>query len=53
MSSVPVKKADMTEKEVKVISNIKPELYTSWKDENWVIEGMPLDELVSFNGKKI
>ena len=38
-------KEDIVKKDVQVLSNIKPELYTSWKDENWVIEGMPLDEL--------
>lgn len=42
---IPVSKAKVSEKEIQVISNIKPELYTSWKDENWVIEGMPLDKL--------
>lgn len=39
------KKAGLTYKKVQVISDIKPELYTSWKDKNWVIEGMPLDKL--------
>jgi len=47
-----VKKDEITEKEVQVISNIKPELYTSWKDENWVIEGMPLDELATLMGRR-
>jgi transmembrane sensor len=41
----PVINYPVIEKKVQVISNIKPELYTSWKDENWVIEGMPLDQL--------
>jgi transmembrane sensor len=50
--AVAVNKADVAEKEVKVISNIKPELYTSWKDENWVIEGMPLDELAILMGRR-
>jgi ferric-dicitrate binding protein FerR (iron transport regulator) len=27
-------------------------LYTSWKDENWVIEGMPLDELAVLMGRR-
>jgi transmembrane sensor len=48
----PVKKAEVAEKEVQVINNIKPELYTSWKDENWVIEGMPLDELAVLMGRR-
>ncbi len=29
---------------VKVEKQIKTELYTSWKDDNWVIEGVSLDE---------
>jgi transmembrane sensor len=49
---VAKKKAEVAEKEVQVISNIKPELYTSWKDENWVIEGMPLDELAILMGRR-
>lgn len=43
--NVEVKKVKVVEKMVQVISNIKPELYTSWKDENWVVEGIPLNEL--------
>lgn len=46
------KKAEVTFREVQVISNIKPELYTSWKDENWVIEGMPLDKLAVLMGRR-
>jgi transmembrane sensor len=49
---VEVNKADVVQKEVQVISNIKPELYTSWKDENWVIEGMPLDQLAVLMGRR-
>ncbi len=48
----PVRKAEVIKKEVQVISNIKPELYTSWKDENWVIEGMPLDQLAVLMGRR-
>ena len=50
--AAPVKKADVMEKEIQVMSNIKPELYTSWKDENWVIEGMPLDQLAILMGRR-
>jgi transmembrane sensor len=50
--SPAVKKAEVIEKEVQVMSNIKPELYTSWKDENWVIEGMPLDQLAILMGRR-
>ena len=49
---VPVRKTELIEKEVQVINNIKPELYTSWKDENWVIEGMPLDQLAVLMGRR-
>jgi ferric-dicitrate binding protein FerR (iron transport regulator) len=49
---VPVKKAEVIEKEIQVKNNIKPELYTSWKDENWVIEGMPLDQLAVLMGRR-
>jgi transmembrane sensor len=45
-------KAETPDKEVLVISNIKPELYTSWKDENWVIEGMPLGNLSVMLGRR-
>jgi transmembrane sensor len=48
----PERKAEVIEKGVRVISNIKPELYTSWKDENWVIEGMPLDQLAVLMGRR-
>jgi transmembrane sensor len=51
-SAAPVKKAEVMEKEIQVMSNIKPELYTSWKDENWVIEGMPLDQLAILMGRR-
>jgi transmembrane sensor len=37
---------------VQVKSDIKPELYTSWKDENWVVEGIPLDELAVLMGRR-
>jgi transmembrane sensor len=47
-----VKKAEVNNKDVQVISNIKPELYTSWKDENWVIEGVPLDDLAVLMGRR-
>jgi ferric-dicitrate binding protein FerR (iron transport regulator) len=47
-----VKKAEIVQKAVQVVSNIKPELYTSWKDENWVIEGLPLDELAVLMGRR-
>ncbi len=50
-SGKPVK-TDIPEKKVMVMSNIKPELYTSWKDENWVIEGVPLDELAIMMGRR-
>ncbi len=49
---VPVRKAELIEKEVQVQNNIKPELYTSWKDENWVIEGLPLDQLAVLMGRR-
>jgi len=49
---VPVSKAKISDKEIQVISNVKPELYTSWKDENWVIEGMPLDKLAVLMGRR-
>jgi transmembrane sensor len=50
--SAPVQKAKLPEKDVQVINIVKPELYTSWKDENWVIEGMPLDELAVLLGRR-
>ncbi len=42
---VGVKKTEVVGKMVQVISNIKPELYTSWKDENWIVEGISLNDL--------
>lgn len=47
-----VNRAEVIKKEVQLLSNIKPELYTSWKDENWVIEGMPLDKLAVLMGRR-
>ncbi len=50
--TVPLNKPEAVRKVIQVKSNIKPELYTSWKDENWVIEGMPLDELARLMGRR-
>jgi len=47
-----LRKDQVINKEVQVISNIKPELYTSWKDDKWVIEGMPLDQLSVLMGRR-
>jgi len=52
IEKAPSIKAQVIDKEVQVISNIKPELYTSWKDEKWVIEGMPLDKLAVLMGRR-
>ena len=40
-----IKKAKVRDEQIQVVSDIKPELFTSWKDENWVLEGVALDEL--------
>lgn len=40
-----VSKAVFNKEQVQLVNDIKPELYTSWKDENWVLEGVTLYEL--------
>ncbi|MFA5818439.1 MAG: FecR family protein [Bacteroidales bacterium] len=45
--SLKLEKAEIGKEVVRVINDIKPELYTSWKDENWVIEGIPLGSLAT------
>jgi ferric-dicitrate binding protein FerR (iron transport regulator) len=47
-----INKAEVANKKIQIRSNIKPELYTSWKDDKWVIEGMPLDELARLMGRR-
>jgi ferric-dicitrate binding protein FerR (iron transport regulator) len=42
----PVKTAEkVTIEKVELKNNVKPELYTSWKDPRWVIESEPLSDL--------
>lgn len=42
-----IKRSEAPKEIVRVISDIKPELYISWKDERWVVEGIKLDELAT------
>ena len=39
------RKNEKSNPEIQIIDNIKSELYTSWKDEKWVLEGITLNEL--------
>lgn len=50
--NLKLEKTETGKEVVRVINDIKPELYTSWKDENWVIEGIPLDELATLMGRR-
>jgi ferric-dicitrate binding protein FerR (iron transport regulator) len=45
-NSNPQKRIETTPVKVDYITNIKPVLYTSWKDEQWIIESEPLETLV-------
>ena len=43
--AIPSEKPDKPRPNLLVRNNIKPELYTSWKDEIWIIEGKTLADM--------
>jgi transmembrane sensor len=50
--NIKTEKAETAKQIVQVININKPELYTSWKDENWVIEGVKLDAVATLLERK-
>ncbi|HEY4788782.1 MAG TPA: DUF4974 domain-containing protein, partial [Bacteroidales bacterium] len=40
------KKVTVAEDKLELHQNVRTELYTSWKEERWIIEGEPLSSLV-------
>jgi ferric-dicitrate binding protein FerR (iron transport regulator) len=42
---IPEKNKPATPKDIKILSDVRTELYTSWKDSRWVIDGEPLSTL--------
>jgi ferric-dicitrate binding protein FerR (iron transport regulator) len=50
--NIKTEKAETAKQIVQVININKTELYTSWKDENWVIEGVKLDAVATLLERK-